>query len=50
MPKLESAHLTSKELSKESEITPDDKLRAAEHWRRVAKQKFKDILDADATE
>jgi hypothetical protein len=48
MPKtnLESAKHSKEDITDQARITPDDKLRAAETWRRVAPQKFKDILDA----
>ncbi len=44
--KLEGAKLNSKEITEESKIAPDDILRAAEEWRKVAPSKFRDILDA----
>lgn len=46
--KHESSKQTPAERDHQSTITPDDKLRAAETWRKVAPTKFKDILDATA--
>lgn len=44
--KLEREPLTAEERDQQSQITPDDKLRAAEEWRRAAPSDLKKILDA----
>lgn len=46
MIRKEREPLTPAEREQQSVITPDDKTRAAEEWRRAARPSFKKILDA----